>query len=1171
MAILAVTAISSDAEAAGDPADPDHPVNQKVAEYNGEKYTIADAIWAANGSGEPIKMIADYEWQITIPYGNVVTIDLNGHYVYPQDSGNPFFNHGTLVLTNSSPITAVIGGEYTETAISNSGSLTLSPDTASGGIEIHGSVSNDNYEEYYGYEEFINIHDGVSIIGQGTLPALSSINDVASINIYGGSITHIGESVLIDLTEGAVNIYGGTLKGADYQSILTTRDYNNNIVIGTSDSDGPTISGKTNGDYGLFFDELFHTRDNSGAITMYSGSVTQYGNGMLFRCDLSLQGGELVRKISDEIYPMIYAHTGLWIGITIEGACKAPLVQSDGEVMLYENGSVVQKGSGYAIECGGLNTSEGTVKAVGDAILCHGHIEINGDATKPIITSETGYCFVAKDGSFDGGVYNHAENANIVKLDVSLDDNTDIGFDNNCIVNNVPITSLEGPMVSADDIVPTEYTYALESEEAHKNFSLFVFDTGDYRCSVTRESNESTFTALYSSMVNNTKALFDNLDAVAAAFPENDEDIWRMVTLLDYVDEARLTIPTSISINLAGFSIDSLIIPNGAVITVSGVGSVLSVTNDGHLKIKEGTFGSIESNEMESLEIEGGTFANVPQGAIIPDDLSFIQGADGMWTLQKVYVIDVDGIQYYSYTEASSNIRTGSTVTLLIDGFKPLTIGNGEDGIRNVTIDLNGHYIDCQNTEGITINKGVVATMRDDNPSRTGTMIMNAGNLTITSGTYSLVINYGLGESNVLTIKGGDFIGTEIDGSTSTSLIIGDPMGASTVRITGGTFHGPVMSWDIYPDDGRAPKVYIGGGTFNNVLIGLSGESFDGPTISLEDAGFMISGGKFIEISEDAIQTGYTLRQSEGMYEVVLSESATTSTVTLDSGYADAEEVIIELQNQTIVSDGSNLVIPTLEDGFQNMTVEVDGKKFTTVVEVSNGVIVNDVDMTIPDGTTTIDNQKLESDPTLSKTVVSNVNSILDELDGDGKEVEIVLKPSETENTNQIIAQSGGTLSISIDININTVVNNETAEKRNIESLLEFIIPIPEEDLGKSFLVYRMHETDEGVTEISALPQLSSRNNVTTEGFLVENGYIHIFAQKFSTYTAVTGAETVEDDDDIIFPPWGWDDDDDYVPPIVPSQTEDSGDDNTTSIVACAAAAVVAALMAAYLIIDRRR
>ena len=1169
MAILAVTAISSDAEAAGGLADPDHPVNLKVAEYNGEEYTIADAIWAANGSGEPIKMVADYEWHITIPYGNVVTIDLNGHYVYPPDSGYPFFNHGTLVLTNSSPMTAVIGGEYTETAISNSGSLKLSPDTASGGIEIHGSVSNDNYEEYYGYEEFINIHDGVSIIGQGTLPALSSNNDVASINIYGGSITHIGESVLIDLTEGAVNIYGGTLKGADYQSILTTRDYNNNIVIGTSDSDGPTISGNTNGDYGLFFDELFHTRDNSGAITMYSGSVTQYGNGMLFRCDLSLQGGELVRKISDEIYPMIYAHSGLWIGITIEGACKAPLVQSDGEVMLYENGSVVQKGSGYAIECGGLNTSEGTVKAVGDAILCHGHVEINGDATKPIIKSETGYCFVAKDGSFDGGVYNHAENANIVKLDVSLDDNTDIGFENNCIVNYVPITSLEGPMVSADDIVPTEYTYALESEEAHMNFSLFVFDTGDYRCSVTRESNDSTFTALYSSMVNNTKALFDNLDAVAAAFPENDEDIWRMVTLLDYVDEARLTIPTSISINLAGFSIDSLIIPNGAVITVSGVGSVLSVTNDGHLKIKEGTFGSIESNEMEGLEIEGGTFANVPQGAIIPDDLSFIQGADGMWTLQKVYVIDVDGIQYYSYTEASSNIRTGSTVTLLIDGFKPLIIGYGEDGIRNVTIDLNGHYINCQNAEDITILGGVVATIVDDNPSDTGTMILNAGNLTITGGTYSMVINYGYEKSNSLTIRGGDFLGTDIDGNTSASLIIGDPDGASTVRITGGTFYGPTISYDVHPEDNRTPKVYIGGGTFHNALAGMSGEDLEGPVLSLKDAGFMISGGKFIEISEDAIQTGYTLRQSERMYEVVLSESATTSTVTLDSQYAESE-VILELPNQTIVSNGGELVIPTLEDGFQNMTVEVDGKKFTTVVEVSNGVIVNDVDMTIPDGTTTIDNQKLESDPTLSKTVVSNVNSVLNEITGADKQVEVVLSVPSPENTNDILDRSGGEPSFSIEITVNTMANNVAVENNEFSTLLEFIIPVPEKDLGKSIQVYRMHNNN-GVNEISALPQLDSRYGVSTEGFVIENGYIHIFAQKFSTYTAVTGAETVEDDDDIIFPPWGWDDDDDYVPPIVPSHSEDSGDDNTTSIVACAAAAVVAALMAAYLIIDRRR
>ena len=336
--------------------------------------------------------------------------------------------------------------------------------------------------------------------------------------------------------------------------------------------------------------------------------------------------------------------------------------------------------------------------------------------------------------------------------------------------------------------------------------------------------------------------------------------------------------------------------------------------------------------------------------------------------------------------------------------------------------------------------------------------------------------------------------------------------------------------------------------------------------IDPSDAGFMVSGGTFDNIPDGVVQTGYVIEQSGELYNVILEPTAQTSTVTLDSQYAESEEVIIELPNQTIVSNGSNLVIPTLEDGFQNMTVEVDGKKFTTVVEVSNGVIVNDVDMTIPKGTSTVDSQKLETDTNLSKTVVANINTVFDDLSGENLEVEVSLSIPEKSSTDNIVAQSGGSACVSIEININTVTDNTTGSISETSGLLEFIIPVPEENLGMALQVYRDHNG-----EISALPQLSSRNNVTTEGFLVENGYIHIFAQKFSTYTAVTGAEAVEDDDDnMVIPPWGWDDDDDYVPPIVPSQTDDSNDDNTTTVVACAVAAVVAALMAAFLILDRR-
>ena len=441
---------------------------------------------------------------------------------------------------------------------------------------------------------------------------------------------------------------------------------------------------------------------------------------------------------------------------------------------------------------------------------------------------------------------------------------------------------------------------------------------------------------------------------------------------------------------------------------------------------------------------------------------------------------------------------------------------------------------------------------------------MNAGNLTITGGRFAMAVNYGLGESNVLNIKGGEFTGYGDGDNIMPALMIGDPEGASTVRITGGEFHSNVVSWDVFPNDNRTPKVYIGGGLFRGDFIGMMDDS--NPTIiDPADAGFMVSGGTFVSVPESIVQAGYVIEQRDGMRIVILEPTAQTSTVTINDDYAD-KEVILELPNQTIVSTGGNLVIPELEDGFQNMTVEVDGQKFTTVVEVSGGVIVNDVDMTIPKGTSTVNSQKLETDVNLSKTVVANINTVFDDLEGDELEVEVSLSIPEQASTNQIVSQSGGEVSISIDININTVTDNRADTLSETSSLLEFIIPIPENDLGKALQVYRDHEG-----EISALPELDSKDNVTTEGYLVEDGYIHIFAQKFSTYTAVTTGEAAEDDDTTV-PPWIWDDDDEYIPPLVPTQPADEGpsNDNTTKIVACAAAAVVAALMAAYLIIDRR-
>ena len=1134
--------------------DPEHPVNKKVAEVNGIKYTVSEAIEVASNTEYDIKLTTNYDWQIEIPDGYVISFDLNGHNVYPTEGGNPFFNFGTLTIINSSPNTSTIGGTNTTCAISNAGILSISPGDSTGDIIVNGTISNDNYEKYSGIEQSISIYNGVKLYGQNDEPALRSINESSSFHIYGGEYYQNGDAPLIDFIDGFLYIEGGTLKAADSQPILISSSFNNSISIGKEGTDGPIIIGNTIGPNAMFVDELFYERDNSNPISMKSGTITQNGDGTVFICNVDFDGGEIKRDGNSD-QPLIHARSSLSVGISIEGSSSSPLVICDGEMGFSIDGSIIQKGTGYAIECGSFYTSNGKVQAVGDAILSHGHIEINGDSTAPVITSAEGYCFVANYGSFEGGVYNHGDEANVIRLDTENLLDNGMSFDSKIVVNNISANYIEGSLVYAGGVNPTYYEYGSEDNETIIA-SNYLFVSESWTFTETREVPYGDFDPCFKATSGEQNILFETLDAAAALFPEKEELL--NLALMNDVENVGLTI-ASATLDLGGHSIGTLSVSYGANLTVEGNGTISSTVNQGYLRINGGTFMGTISNERSTLEINGGFFENIPVEAQTPDGYSFVQGTDGLWTLDKVPVISVNGVEYYSFEEAMKHIVNNSSIVLLLDSSSPLTISNA----RNVTIDMNGHYIDPVYLEGITIDMGVSATIFDDHPSDYPTVITNAGDLTIESGRFGTVINFGTGEKNMLTIKGGYFVG--VQSAEMPSVVIGDPNGASTVRITGGSFYQDVRSSDIYPNDNRTPKVYIGGGTFYGDLVGLSGEDFDGPYISPVAAGFMVSGGSFVEIDDDDLQPGYIIRIEDGMSIVELDDTAQKSTVTLDNSFT-GKDVIIELPNQTIVSNGDRIVIPTLEDGYQNMTVEVDGKKFTTVVEVSNGVIVNNVDMTIPKGNSTVDKQKLETDPNLSKMVVGNINSVFDDLKGDEPEVEVVLSIAEESDTERILSQSGGQASISIEININTVENQQTFSKSELTNLLEFIIPVPEDDMGKAITVFRNHQ---GV--ISELPELTSKNNVTAEGFLVEDGYIHIFAQKFSTYTAVTTGEASDNsgDDEVWYPPvWN---DDDYVPPIPQIVQESTPDDNSTEVVACAAAAVVAAILAAFLIIDRKR
>ena len=1170
MAILAVTIVSTSADAADeyDPAtDPSLEINKSVASFDKEGTTlmpIGEAISQCN-EGDIIYLHDDFNWVIDIPSGKSVVLDLNGFDVCPPDGTVPFFNSGTLTLLNTGDGESLIGDNSTGDAISNTGTLHIEPTNT---IRITGTICNADYND--GSTDFVRtaISGDVVVQGNGSSPALKSDKDGSSFIIESGTFGHNGNAPLITAVEGTLYLNGGAFTAADGQPILR---YNNNdigndlnIVIGDTTS-GPTMSGKSSAGTPLFEDVFFGTNIDVSytVITMNSGTVTQNGTGEIFKCGVNLAGGQIVREASSTV-PMVDCDSSLNVAIPISGTSTSPLVRCTGEFYFAENGSVEQKGTGYALECSVLNISQGTITAKSDAVLSHGNLHINGDSTSPTVTSDNGSYFLTNDGTIQGGKYSFGGNS-LVRLNNEINSDTDICFGKTITVNKMDITEVEGPLVSSDDGTYMSYSYAVTGNGATSVTDVFIHSMGDWRCIETRETENTVFDAVYETAENENGEtfLFNNINTPSVVFPNKQE----LMSLTLMKDTSSISLDYGIiALDLGGFNIGTIEVNEPAELAITGSGTVGTsdgrfATGDGYLTIVGGTYLGTP-DEYIYLAVAGGQFEQIPPDAFLPEGYTFVL-EDGMWTPVRTNVIEVDGTAYDTLSDAMAAIKNGSQVKLLLDNPGTLTLYN-----INVSLDLNGFALGITGDVGLQISPGANVTVSDNSGKEptTNIIVENGGSLTILGGTYGLVIssNNDPNAKNVLTVKGGHFVGENLGGITA-AMIIGDPIGATTVRITGGTFDGDINSWDVIPNDNRTPKVYIAGGTFMGDLVGM----MDDPGaiyIDPSDAGFMVSGGTFDNIPDGVVQTGYVVEQSGELYNVILEPTAQTSTVTLDSGYADAEEVIIELPNQTIVSNGSNLVIPTLEDGFQNMTVEVDGKKFTTVVEVSNGVIVNDVDMTIPKGTSTVDSQKLETDTNLSKTVVANINTVFDDLSGENLEVEVSLSIPEKSSTDNIVAQSGGSACVSIEININTVTDNTTGSISETSGLLEFIIPIPEENLGMALQVYRDHNG-----EISALPQLSSRNNVTTEGFLVENGYIHIFAQKFSTYTAVTGAEAVEDDDDIIFPPWGWDDDDDYVPPIVPSQTEDSGDDNTTSIVACAAAAVVAALMAAYLIIDRRR
>ena len=509
---------------------------------------------------------------------------------------------------------------------------------------------------------------------------------------------------------------------------------------------------------------------------------------------------------------------------------------------------------------------------------------------------------------------------------------------------------------------------------------------------------------------------------------------------------------------------------DGGKLEVSGTDQILVQGGDGGSADSGGPGGAGVSASGSDLSVTGGSFTGGAggnsSGTMSYTDAGF--GGGPGEPLPKIGGFGGDGISMTGGTLTVSNgaFTGGAGGKSTVSGAGNSSDGGAGDGLylNTVIATVDGGVFDGQ--------IAIFATGGSNAGGTTHPLVVNDGVFTGES--------YGLSVSVVpVTVNGGTFTGG------NGAVVIADRAGA----LAGGTF--------------------TGGGA--NAYAILSGTPSNAPKVSAlldEGKAYFDADGKQITEGLDASTLGknatirvlnapsapdtYSISGVVKMHDG--STSAVGAKVTLKQG---AETVAV-----TWTDAQGGYVFGGVPTGLYNVVAEHSDLTMTILVALTGDA--DEKDITLPEAGK---NSVVEVKENTPPVVVGGVEEVAESQTDSSGSITVKLTVEQKDNPagkTEIEGEAKGQTLLYLDVSLLLIKGSEEPEDLGSSNnkVLELVLPYDFRG-KKDVTVYRHHINSESQAETKALGKLEGAPATKTDGTFwadTENGYLHIYASKFSTY-----------------------------------------------------------------------
>lgn len=208
--------------------------SEAIAVYNGKGYmSLQSAIDAAGNGPANVSLVRDTTEAVTIPAGADITLDIAGGVTLTgTDSDHAITNNGTLTVTGEGTVKAMASNKA---AVENFGTANLK------GGNFTRNVGKENYY-VLDNQGTMNISDTANVSAEAPNASLirnlvNSLEQKATLNISGGTITQNTFIAVKNDDYGVLNITGGTITSAKQ----AVQNWHKAAITGGTIS-GPVIS-----------------------------------------------------------------------------------------------------------------------------------------------------------------------------------------------------------------------------------------------------------------------------------------------------------------------------------------------------------------------------------------------------------------------------------------------------------------------------------------------------------------------------------------------------------------------------------------------------------------------------------------------------------------------------------------------------------------------------------------------------------------------------------------------------------------------------------------------------------------------------------------------------------------------------------------------------------------